>query len=171
MAYYLGLLIDREDLRRRMGETARKHVVRTYDWKVIIHRYEDLWEELYKISREARLARSFHKERWFRADYFKDFCHYATVILSNEPLYLTDYGIAIKEGNLQLKPYQEMKSMLSQDVIWRIFDIVAQSKGVEIETVIKRLIQDTGISEENARYHLMWMLKYNLLSISRMEDD
>ncbi|MYK17452.1 glycosyltransferase family 4 protein, partial [Candidatus Poribacteria bacterium] len=50
MANALFLLIENEALRSKMGLQARQHVLETYDWRVIIRHYIELWEELYQIA-------------------------------------------------------------------------------------------------------------------------
>jgi glycosyltransferase involved in cell wall biosynthesis len=52
-------LLESPELRRRLGDSGRRHVEETYDWRVVIRSYEALWAEQNAIrtaSREARYA-------------------------------------------------------------------------------------------------------------------
>ncbi len=61
MGKALFLLIEHDDLRSKMGMEARQHILNTYDWKIIIGRYIELWEELHQIA--VRHAPPHHLDR------------------------------------------------------------------------------------------------------------
>ena len=80
MANALSVLIENDGLRSKMGSHARQHVLETYDWKVVIHRHIELWEELHQIAASHPVT-SPQSPSWYRPEYFKTFEHYATTTL------------------------------------------------------------------------------------------
>lgn len=46
-------LIEQKELREKMGHSARMRAEKIYDWKHIIHRYQDLWGELAEIRQSS----------------------------------------------------------------------------------------------------------------------
>ena len=51
---FLETLIQNPDLRKTMGEAARKRAQEEYDWKIVYQRYQDLWGELDRIRDQAQ---------------------------------------------------------------------------------------------------------------------
>jgi glycosyltransferase involved in cell wall biosynthesis len=49
----LTRLIDHRELRRRMGDAARRDAKETFDWSVVVARYQELWAELDARRRTA----------------------------------------------------------------------------------------------------------------------
>ena len=50
-------LFQSADLRKKMGESGRSRATQDYDWRTIIPRYEELWDEQTKIRLAAKKAR------------------------------------------------------------------------------------------------------------------
>ena len=48
-----ALLATDEALRRRLGESGRRHVREHYDWSVVVRQYQELWSELAERRRQA----------------------------------------------------------------------------------------------------------------------
>ncbi|WP_395019297.1 glycosyltransferase family 4 protein [Dongia sp.] len=82
-AAYARLAHDPE-LRRRMGAAARERAVAQFDWRVVIHQYQQLWAEL--AARRRSAAESVPRVAGqpvqpTRADPFQAFASYATSTL------------------------------------------------------------------------------------------
>ena len=75
----IARLADDPDLRRRMGDTARAHAHAALDWRVLIPRYEALWEEqnARRLAAKARSTPPFapSEDPW-RLDPFRLFASY-----------------------------------------------------------------------------------------------
>ena len=50
----MRLLLERPELRREMGEAARRRAVEALDWRVVMGQYDDLWEELLRRAAARR---------------------------------------------------------------------------------------------------------------------
>jgi glycosyltransferase involved in cell wall biosynthesis len=47
---YMDLLVSNRELRYKMGDSARSHVIENYSWERVVHKMQDLWTELGKIA-------------------------------------------------------------------------------------------------------------------------
>ncbi|MDE0423756.1 MAG: glycosyltransferase family 4 protein [Candidatus Poribacteria bacterium] len=160
MSEVLLFLILHDDLRSKMGRQARQHVLDTYDWKIIIGRYMELWEELHKIASHHALP--LQQSSWFRPAYFQTFQHYATMTLQpttrvrKTPLILTSTGSNAPPW------YEEMDVKLQPEIIDAILSHSTDWIAVaELEANLCTIIQTTP---EVFRYHLLYLLKYHCLS-------
>jgi D-inositol-3-phosphate glycosyltransferase len=79
MTASLQLLVDRPELRKRMGAAGRARVEQTLSWQAVSARYADLWAEQVRIAGDAPDARSAIRtplyERMYR--------HYPTALLDD----------------------------------------------------------------------------------------
>ncbi len=79
-----ALVADRA-LRRKMGQNAQRRARDTFDWRVVVGQYQDLWTELARIRGTAAEAAPTAPARpaWpGRMDPFDAFAHYPTHVLS-----------------------------------------------------------------------------------------
>ncbi|WP_374653189.1 glycosyltransferase family 4 protein [Dongia sp.] len=79
-------LIEDVDLRRRMGEAARRRAVETFDWAVIVKRYQALWRELdglRKAGTENAPRRAGEAANPSRLDPFDSFTGYPSDTLTD----------------------------------------------------------------------------------------
>ena len=162
MSEALSLLISHDDLRSEMGRQARQHILNTYDWKIIIGRYMELWEELHEIA--SHHAPSLQRQpSWFRPAYFETFQHYATTTLqSNVRVKKTDLSLICTDENGTNPWYEEMNLKLQPEIIDAILSLSTDWITLtELETKLCSMVQMTT---EIFRYHLLYLLKYYLLS-------
>lgn len=164
MAEGLFLLIEYDELRKKMGRQARQHALETYDWKIIIHRYIELWEELSKIaSKEA--TPHHNSQSWFRPQYFKTFEHYATTTLKpTTELRITDPDRQFPTKDEPPPWYNELNTRLSPEIINTIMNL--SSRWITTAQLEENLSTHINISTESFRYHLLWLLKYNWLMLN-----
>jgi starch synthase len=88
MARAFETLISRPELRREMGERARRRAV-SYDWSVIIPQYEELWTELAArraVDAESARVRHSGSPTPHHADPFTLFAGYASQRLNGRTL-------------------------------------------------------------------------------------
>lgn len=78
-------LVTQPELRERMGQAAAARARETFDWRVIVGRYEQLWSELAKRRRAAATAfQTKALPQPLRPDPFALFAEYATSPLTAE---------------------------------------------------------------------------------------
>jgi starch synthase len=101
-------LANSADLRKKMGDSGRRRVLETYDWKVIIPRYEQLWDELRARRLESK-DRSMLSHPWpARLDPFYGFAAYPTAKMRpNDRIELVDHdsGVALE----RFRRYQQLE--------------------------------------------------------------
>ena len=147
-----------------MGSQARQHVLETYDWKVVIHRYIELWEELYQIAASHPVTAT-QSPSWYRPQYFKTFEHYATTTLKpTTQVRTTNPERGFPTTDEPLPWYDELNAKLDPEIIRTILSL---SSGwmttAELEHNVSRSMD---ISTERFRYHLLWLLKYDWLTVN-----
>ncbi|MYC78511.1 glycosyltransferase family 4 protein [Candidatus Poribacteria bacterium] len=164
MADALSLLIEHDTLRLKMGLAARQHVLETYDWKVIIHRYIGLWEELHQIAASYPVPDPISLS-WFRPQYFKTFEHYATsTIQSTTEVKGTDCAWATL-GEDNCRPwYEELDIKVDPEIFDHILNLA--NDWITVAELEKNLSNYLKISTEKFRYHLLWLLKYHRLTLN-----
>lgn len=82
-------LIRNPQLRARFGAAARQRALDCFDWRLVVHKYQELWAELAarRVSAEESAARRVDQPSHpTRADPFLAFATYATETLSDEHL-------------------------------------------------------------------------------------
>ncbi len=86
-------LSENKQKRAEMGLAARKRARETYDWKVIIQRYEELWAELQKRARASTAVDLTPTLDFDDYDYRSVFSNYASInITSTTSFVLTELG-------------------------------------------------------------------------------
>lgn len=164
MANALSLLINNDGLRSKMGSQARQHVLETYDWKVVIHRYIELWEELYQIAASHPVTAT-QSPSWYRPQYFKTFEHYATTTLKpTTQVKATNPERGFPTTDEPLPWYDELNAKLDPEIIRTILSL---SSGWMTTTELEHNVsRSMDISTERFRYHLLWLLKYDWLTVN-----
>ena len=164
MADRLFSLIEHDQLRKKMGSQARQHMLETYDWKIIIHRYIELWEELYQIA-AAHPVTVQQLPSWYRPQYFKTFEHYATTTLQpTTQVKITDVDHELPTKDQTISWYNELNTRLNPEIIDAILSL--SSDWITTAELEQSLSKHVNISTEKSRYHLLWLLKYNWLTLN-----
>jgi len=164
MGKALFMLIEHDDLRAKMGLSARQHILDTYDWKIIIRRYIELWEELHKIASHHAPPLQRHPS-WFRPAYFETFQHYATTTLQpTTSVRKTTLSLTATESNRTNPWYEEMDMKLQPEILDALLSLSTDWITVaELEAKLCATVQTTT---EIFRYHLLYLLKYHCLSLN-----
>ncbi len=78
----LALAGDRE-LRHRLGQAGKRRAQEVYDWRHVVHAYQELWRELGEI-RQSGKSRFSHPINPLRDDPYALFAHYPSRLLSED---------------------------------------------------------------------------------------
>ena len=160
MSKALSLLITHDDLRLKMGRQARQHILSTYDWKIIIRRYIELWEELNEIA--SRHCPPSGNNSWFRPEYYETFQHYATTTLQpTTKVRKTDLNLDTIYKNDTNPWYEEMSNKLKSEIISAILSF--STDWITVAELEEKLCSTLYTTKEIFRYHLLYLLKYNCL--------
>lgn len=164
MTNAMFLLIENDALRSKMGLQARQHALETYDWRVIIHRYIELWEELHQIAASHGVP-AYSSPSWFRPQYFKTFEHYATTTVKpTTQVRITDPDRAFPTSDDPIPWYDELNSRLNHEIIDIILSL--SSSWITTAELEHNVFRQMNVSSQRFRYHLLWLLKYNWLTLN-----
>lgn len=154
--------IKNVDLSKKLGDNARKLVLQKYDWRLVIKACEELWNELGEIAQ--RIPSSSKYKYIFCTRYFQDYMHYPTRILDDEDqISITSDGMGVLEESTSCSIYDEMLSVLSFDILHEILELLV--KPTSLGYIKELLSQKYDVSTHDIVYHVMWMLKNNLLEL------
>ena len=147
-----------------MGRQARQHMLQTYDWKVIIHRYIELWEELYQIAASHPVADP-QPQSWYRPQYFKTFEHYATTTLKpTTQVRATNAERGFPTTDETLPWYDEMNAKLDPQIIQTILSL--SNDWMTIAELENNVSRSMDVSTQRFRYHMLWLLKYDWITVN-----
>ena len=163
-------LIDSPDLRRRMGEAARQRAVESFDWSVIIHRYQDLWRDL--AERRARAAEIAPPQAQkpahpARADPFFAFAEYPTEILSPQHLVAPAQGAdgAKLQALLQSPLVSFVRPVMPDlDDCARLLADLQRRGALSVTEILESIPAPRRSHMERG---LVWLAKLGLVSIRR----
>ena len=162
MSEALCFLISHDELRAKMGQQARQHILNTYDWKIIIRRYMELWKELHKIASHHPVP-SQRQPSWFRPAYFQTFQHYATTTLQpNTRVKKTASSMNYTDRNGTRLWYEEMDLKLQPEIIDAILSLATD--WITLAELEAKLCPTAQTTTEIFRYHVLYLLKYYCLS-------
>jgi len=165
MTNYLSILIRRKGLRRQFGLEAKRRILKSYDWRVVIPAYERLWRQLSFQSKDYKVKRK--KTELFVPKYFATFHHYASKLINKATrLGIGQAGIlAVKTGNIP-RVHPEIKHLLSIEIIFMILTFLSKrhtARLAEIQSYLRATLKQA--SSDNISYHIMWLLKNNFLRL------
>jgi len=91
-------LAKNRELREKLGEQARRRARDSFDWKVVIGQYQQLWQELAKIRKDAKESapRGKGPASPARLDPFDAFAHYPTTALAPDTKIAAVAGADVK---------------------------------------------------------------------------
>ena len=144
------------DLRRRMGEAARKRILENYTWDHVLRLHMALWEEL--AVNPAPRPQDPHP---LHPGYVEVFGGYYTQLLDRTSLTVrwTDFGEAVYRGRDYPAVYAGVERLVSIDALKRI--LFQARKPVPATSLLPG---NTALPEtERAAFLVLWALKQDLL--------
>jgi hypothetical protein len=173
MTRYLSQLLEAPHLRAEMGQRARARAEELYSWPVVIAQWEALWTELVAISRTIQRKEP-HRLEYLTPNYFQHFSHFASRIIDDDvPVKLTPRGKeALAEGApLPIDPGAQ--GFLVPDILLTLLAALKPAgwigAGLLMGDLVRLLRQSRGLSQPAILMHLMWLAKYDLVSLGGAE--
>ena len=165
----LTTLFTQPELRQRFGDNGRQQVLSTYDWRVVIAAYENLWQELGQLRTEATTTAPLHSGMPpypLCDDPCRLLSHYPTDVLSLEQV-LSLGSMATPEGletlrNIWMTNFGADKRS-STATIEQVLAAIAQEGSLTVEDILNRYAG----REPSARVYLcrtlVYLLKFDIL--------
>jgi D-inositol-3-phosphate glycosyltransferase len=173
MAAYLTQLVENAALREEMGRRARARVEALYQWPVVVDQWRGLWCELMAIACSLDRQEQDRLE-YLQPHYFAHFSHYPSRIVDDTVLVrITPRGQAVlgKEAPLYLHPWA--RGLLNPDILLLALSTMRTSRWLtstlSVGELLEILKKSRGVSRDQALRHLMWLAKYDLVSLEGAE--
>ncbi|MBH8555999.1 glycosyltransferase family 4 protein [Nostocaceae cyanobacterium CENA357] len=161
-------LITNPEMRKRLGENGRQRARQTYDWRVVIAAYEELWQELATVRNTAPMSAPVLRgspPAPLCDDPFRLFAHYTNIKLTPD-LILGLGSMGTPEHLQQLR--QNWITNFGADrrsansTVDGILAAIAQHGAVSIETIIH---QHPDVSSTELLRTVMYLLKFDILRV------
>lgn len=170
MFNYLDLLIARPDLRARMGQAGREHVLANFDWKVVMERADALWKELNLIAEGLNND----LPRWniaSQSKYLSCYGHFATKLVDgSERVTLTARGFHVKQNPQALASPAAPETGLNAPTLLAFIETIhAGVRTGKCFTAAQACAQFGGarkLSKEHTLAALMWLIKYGYVAFT-----
>jgi glycosyltransferase involved in cell wall biosynthesis len=159
-------LIVRPEMRERMGMAGRRRALETYDWSVVVKRYEELWDELRKICAvDGPTSRRIHAP--VRPDWTRVFGSYATGMIQGESrLRATQRALEASRAK-ELSLYHLQKaSALPPHALASALDRLVELREATVDEISSNGGGVRGGSD--LRRILLWLIKYGYAEICRV---
>jgi starch synthase len=163
-------LINNPQLRKQLGENGRKHAWQTFDWRVIMAAYEQLWQELAAIraveSMSVPPTPGKPRVPWCD-DPFRQFAHYSSAIAT--PSLVLKLGSMSTPENLQHLRSNWMANFgadrrISNNIIDAILGAIAKLGSASIETIYNL---HPNIPQPELFRTIVYLVKFDILTIAQ----
>jgi hypothetical protein len=162
-------LIGDPGLRRRMGESGRARALQTYDWRVIIGAYHDLWREL--AERRAKAPETVPRPQGkpfypLRPDPFNVFASYPTKLLSADSVVTRAAGADEARLKQVCAVRMNVYAMKFMAPIAKTLELL-QRLGAEGPLTVAAIVGKSTTTRERIMLHrtLCWLAKMGLVAI------
>jgi len=160
-------LADDAALRRKFGESGRKHARQTFDWSVVMAAYQKLWQEMAakrkQVEEIAPVAEG-GPTRPLRDDPFALFEGYPTAPIAGATIVEPMAGdSSARIATLKSSPLANMMPgmLLDNDGLARLMAHVAKRKS----TTVAAVVEEFEAPAETVRRSLGWLAKNDLLRL------
>jgi glycosyltransferase involved in cell wall biosynthesis len=159
-------LIGDPDLRRRMGQQARRRAQTLYDWKAVIHCYEEIWDQSVQESRRDDNVVRKPGPQLTQNDYVELFGHYPSSFL--DPATRLELSAIVLESPL----HAALRGRFVSRGTWfteASFDQVAEflkARGTSSVAELAERLSSLGGDSNSAVSSIARMWKYGCLQIA-----
>jgi glycosyltransferase involved in cell wall biosynthesis len=166
-------LAKNRDLREKLGEQARRRARDTFDWKVVIGQYQQLWQALAKIRKDAKESAPRGKgPAWpARLDPFDAFAHYPTNVLAPDTKIAAVAGADVKRLDIMRR---NPSSSYASSVFPERTDcmaVLAHLAKAEKATADELAALAPPERRNSLRRGLVWLAKHGLIQLLPFSDD
>lgn len=162
---YLSILVHSRRLRLEFGQNARNRIREGYDWNAVLPRYENLWLRLSELAKDYRITKK--QKTLFMPKYLRCFRHYPTKILDGKTkITITKGGLLfLKTKKFPFGMPEELEHIIAIKIIFMVLISLNEKEGAAISAVEGNIKSILKVRPQAARFHIMWMLKKDLLKL------
>ena len=162
-------LMEDGDLRHTLGENGRRHVRQNFDWETVIHRYQDLWEELAQRRRDEQESvplKTGAPAHPIRQDPFRLFETYPSRLLNDRTRLRTGRQPALKD--LQRSRSSALFSvamprLLAENKCQKILRIVGKREGLTVAELRELM---GNVDHSRFLRTVAWLMKVGLIAMA-----
>ena len=150
-------------LRESMGQAGLQRVQQVFDWPIILQQYVQLSNELAIIREKDGNMASFPWPQ--RSDPFKRFADFSTTTLKGNQIINSkvDARARLKDlFELSMVNYGFDSQQLPQQTIWQLLETLETRGNLSVNT----LLNDSGSASATGVRCLMWLWKFDLVSVN-----
>lgn len=173
MATYLAQLVNNHQLRAEMGRRGRARAEALYDWDVVVKQWVETWAELARIGRSEPTPTADRLD-YLQPNYFRHFSHYASRIVDDGVCVLmTQRGkdLLAGRGSLLLHPWAQ--GFLNPAHLHAALSALKSAgwvgKRVTFGELLGALQRLRGLGRDEAAMHVMWLAKYDLVTLAESD--
>ncbi len=165
----LGDCLASDEYRQDMGRKARVHVLEKFTWTSVIHRYVELWDELWSLPVDAASLRNIPHP--LHLPYGEVFGHYASQTLAPDQLLKSGrVGEAVYRGRDFPLVYAGLEDIVDGAMVKRI--VFLARKPVSAGELARRVLElapelNPDMTRDQAGFLLLWCLKHDILELDR----
>lgn len=157
--YIIQKLIDKPRLLSKLSFNSVERAKSTYDWKVIVKRYVELWSEL--VEYKERCGKNFTiKANMFNNNYSKMFSNYPTEMIKNDKfLTLLDGSLnrfALENSLLMHYPWKD--DLISKTICQEILLKICESNICSVDGIINMYT-----NQNLAKRCIMYLVKHGFI--------
>ena len=164
LSYFLTLLANSSELRAKMGDAAREHILKQYSWPIVIQKHFALWQFLSHVASELTEPQRSYQS--LQTSFYENFKGHASRQLSGtEVVQLTESGRKTRRGE-DLLMHAESTQFLRHSTIMKIFKMLRLVSLFRQKITLSELCQRlTTPTESNKQIytHTLFLLKYGYL--------
>jgi len=168
----LTTLFTQPELRQRLGENGRQRARSTYDWRVIIAAYENLWQDLAEKRTQAATSASGMAEipHPLCDDPCRQYAHYPTQVLSPDQM-LSLGSMATPESLQRLRHIgmtnfgANMRSPTA--IIEQVLATIAQEGCLTVEAILNRYAGSDSEARTYLSRTLVYLVKFDSLRLAK----
>jgi len=155
-------------LRRQMGQAAKQYVEKHCSWRVVVKRYEDLWEEALQIARAVN-SRHHVYSKLLSTSIDKSFSHYATAKRSHEcKCFITAEGREWLRRPARLYFLCQLSAIPYPRKFADMLREISDRPGLSVAKVVEPFFNDSDpASVADAHWSLARLFKYGLVTDKR----
>jgi glycosyltransferase involved in cell wall biosynthesis len=160
LAQGIAALARSPELRRAMGQAARARVEQSFGWGRVLDEHLALWARLWEAQVESERLRDIAHP--LQTEYGRVFAAHPSRVLDQDMLLRWSVtGKAVQQGREFYLTHGGVAGMLDHEALKRLAFFAR--KPATAGSLARRLIEETGLDADAARFHILWALKHDLL--------
>ena len=161
----ITLLAKSPDLCRKLGENGRKRVIKEFDWRVVVKKMEDVWQELFRQAQDIKLNPI--PGNVLGAGQGELFGHFTGKTLpQKQPIVVGPLARPFAMGKWHKSPHPDLAQVLDNKYLQYLLEVIGQAPdGLSFTEIQKQL--KTSWPGYQLEHLILHGLKMGIFSLAR----